>query len=231
MTHEDNFHNCPKLIFKQSVTLVLRAMDKCAAPRPQEIQQAVVSEDDSPLLSDDYCERVYDFTGSVRIKCGSLRLSAGCGFREMSHEAIENERLGRRDGVADTEACPDAGWMSADEHLFREYLSTRSEDAFANSWHVIQPSFILRLCGRPGTGRRRKRLRKQSLSILARKTAAIRSETQLRGWLFRAVRYAAMDSQSGSAQVLARTGSCPIAIHSQLGRTSIGVETDRSGYR
>jgi hypothetical protein len=49
MTHEDNFHNCPKLIFKQSVTLVLRAMDKCAAPRPQEIQQAVVSEDDSPF--------------------------------------------------------------------------------------------------------------------------------------------------------------------------------------
>jgi len=38
MNHEDNFHNCLKLIFKQSVTLGLHAMDKYAAPRPQEIQ-------------------------------------------------------------------------------------------------------------------------------------------------------------------------------------------------
>ena len=111
----------------------------------------------------------------------------------MSHEAIENERLGRRDGVADTEARPDAGWMSADQHLFREYLSTRSEDAFAKlvAGHT---AFVYSAALRQ-TGNRTaaEEITQAVFVILARKTAAIRSETQLRGWLFRAVRYAAMD--------------------------------------
>src|SRR5947208_1077170 len=122
----------------------------------------------------------------------------------MSHEAIENGRLDRGDGAANTESSSDAERISADQHLLREYLSTRSEDAFAKL--VARHTGFVYSAALRQTGNRTaaEEITQAVFVILARKTAALRSETQLRGWLFRAVRYAAMDLHKVEARRFCR---------------------------
>ena len=90
------------------------------------------------------------------------------------------------------------------EQFLSEYASTQSEDAFAqivNRHSGFVYSAALRQTGNPTAA---EEITQAVFVILARKASALRRETVLQGWLFRAVRYAAMDFRKVEARRIGR---------------------------
>ena len=90
------------------------------------------------------------------------------------------------------------------DELLSEYAATQSEDAFAqivNRHAAFVYSAALRQTGNPTTA---EEIAQAVFVILARKASALRRETVLKGWLFRAVRYAAMDFRKVEARRISR---------------------------
>lgn len=93
---------------------------------------------------------------------------------------------------------------SSDQELLREYATTGAEAAFAQlvERHVgLVYSAALRQTGNHAMAQD---IAQAVFTILARKAASLRRETVLSGWLFRAVRYAAMDARKIDARRQAR---------------------------
>jgi RNA polymerase sigma factor (sigma-70 family) len=90
-------------------------------------------------------------------------------------------------------AGQEEGAPRPDEQLLGEYAATRSDGVFAEiaARHAgFVYSAALRQTGNPTAA---EEITQAVFVVLARKAAALRRETVLQGWLFRAVRYAAMD--------------------------------------
>src|SRR6516165_2367272 len=88
--------------------------------------------------------------------------------------------------------------------LLSEYAATQSEDAFAqivNRHAGFVYSAALRQTGNPTTA---EEITQAVFVILARKATSLSRETVLQGWLFRAVRYAAMDFRKVEARRISR---------------------------
>jgi RNA polymerase sigma factor (sigma-70 family) len=87
-----------------------------------------------------------------------------------------------------------------DQELLREYVATGAETAFARlvDRHVdLVYSAAFRQTGNHAMAQD---VAQAVFTILARKAASIRRETVLAGWLFRAVRYAALDARKIEAR-------------------------------
>jgi RNA polymerase sigma factor (sigma-70 family) len=95
--------------------------------------------------------------------------------------------------------------MGASDHeLLHEYAGTQSEAAFARLVErhaALVYSAALRQTANHAMAQD---VTQAVFTILARKAAALRRETVLAGWLFRAVRYAALDARKGAARRQAR---------------------------
>src|SRR5256885_424343 len=90
------------------------------------------------------------------------------------------------------------------QQLLSEYAATRSEDSFSqivNHYAGFVHSAALRQTGNPTAA---EEITQAVFVILARKASALRRETVLQGWLFRAVRYAAMDFRKLEARRINR---------------------------
>lgn len=112
----------------------------------------------------------------------------------MSLETNENPRLSPPASPNEDQfALPDESSAPSDRQLLTAFLANGSEQAFAEL--VTRHSGFVYSSALRQT---RNQIAAEEITqavfiILARKMSAIRWETGLRGWLFRAVRYAAMD--------------------------------------
>src|SRR5205085_7442087 len=99
---------------------------------------------------------------------------------------------------------PASAVEAGDEELLREYAATGAEKAFARlvERHVdLVYSAAFRQTGNHAMAQD---VAQAVFTILARKAASLRPETVLAGWLFRAVRYAALDARKIEARRQAR---------------------------
>ena len=113
-----------------------------------------------------------------------------------AHETAEAEEL---------KACA----ITTDQQLLREYAATQSESAFAEivARHAgFVYSAALRQTQNQTTA---EEITQAVFVILARKASALRRETVLGGWLFRSVRYAAMDFRKMDARRVRREQEGP----------------------
>jgi RNA polymerase sigma factor (sigma-70 family) len=102
----------------------------------------------------------------------------------------QNESLTEQIGTAD----------AGDQELLREYATTGAESAFTRlvERHVdLVYSAAFRQTGNHAMAQD---VAQAVFTILARKAASVRRETVLVGWLFRAVRYAALDARKIAAR-------------------------------
>jgi RNA polymerase sigma factor (sigma-70 family) len=114
--------------------------------------------------------------------------------------ALESDR---QQGGVEVEAAAEKG-TPTDQQLVAEYAARQSDDAFAQivSRHAgFVYSAALRQTGNQTAA---EEITQAVFVILARKASALRRETVLEGWLFRAVRYAAMDFRKVSARRILR---------------------------
>src|SRR4051812_18264487 len=99
---------------------------------------------------------------------------------------------------------PPSAVEAGDQELLREYAATGAETAFARlvARHVdLVYSAAFRQTGHHAMAQD---ITQAVFTILARKAASLRRETVLAGWLFRAVRYAALDARKIEARRQAR---------------------------
>lgn len=111
----------------------------------------------------------------------------------------------------------------SDGELLQEYASTRGDDTFAQLVNRHAPwvySSALRQVGSPAAAQD---ITQAVFIILARKAATLRRETVLSGWLFRAVRYAAVDALRSEARRLKREQE---AVAIQLDNSRDASEAD-----
>jgi RNA polymerase sigma factor (sigma-70 family) len=120
----------------------------------------------------------------------------------MKQTETEVPKSGQRHEYVDSEAPTEK--RATTDQLLSEYAATRSEDAFAqivNRHAGFVYSAALRQTGNPTTA---EEITQAVFVILARKASTLRHETILQGWLFRAVRYAAMDFRKVEARRISR---------------------------
>jgi RNA polymerase sigma factor (sigma-70 family) len=120
----------------------------------------------------------------------------------MKQSEIDVSRSDQRNENDDPEAPTDKG--APTDRLLFEFAATQSEDAFAqivNRHAGFVYSAALRQTGNPTAA---EEITQAVFLILARKAPALRRETVLQGWLFRAVRYAAMDFRKVEARRISR---------------------------
>jgi RNA polymerase sigma factor (sigma-70 family) len=111
----------------------------------------------------------------------------------------------------------------SDGDLLEEYALTRSDGAFAQLVNRHAPwvySSALRQVGSPAAAQD---ITQAVFIILARKAATLRRETVLAGWLFRAVRYAAVDILRSESRRLKREQE---AVAMQLDNSFDASEAD-----
>src|SRR5262245_47833612 len=92
----------------------------------------------------------------------------------------------------------------SDQQVLSEYVTTQSEEAFVqivNRHARFVYSSALRQTGNQTAA---EEISQAVFVILARKASTLRRETVLGGWLFRAVRYAAMDFRKVEARRISR---------------------------
>jgi RNA polymerase sigma factor (sigma-70 family) len=100
--------------------------------------------------------------------------------------------------------APAASRASTDQQLLVEYASTQSERAFAEIV-ARHAGFVYSAALRQTQNQTvAEEITQAVFVILARKAPALRRETAIQGWLFRAIRYAAMDFRKVEARRIRR---------------------------
>jgi DNA-directed RNA polymerase specialized sigma24 family protein len=112
----------------------------------------------------------------------------------MSDASPERDNL-RAGGADDADPCASRGEDAPrpDEQLLADYAATRSDGAFAEIVARHAGFVYWAALRQTGNAAAAEEITQAVFVILARKAADLRRETVLQGWLFRAVRYAAMD--------------------------------------
>jgi RNA polymerase sigma factor (sigma-70 family) len=120
----------------------------------------------------------------------------------MKESQIDPARAGQRRERVDVDTRTEEGVPSS--QLLTEYAATQSEDAFAqivNRHAGLVYSAALRQTGNRTAA---EEITQAVFVVLARKASALGGQIVLQGWLFRAVRYAAMDFRKVEARRISR---------------------------
>jgi RNA polymerase sigma factor (sigma-70 family) len=125
-------------------------------------------------------------------------------------------------GAKETTPCTSV----TDQDLLAEYAATKSDDAFAEiaarHTHFVYAAALRQTENQTAA----EEITQAVFVILARKASVLRQETVLRGWLFRAVRYAALDFRKVEARRIRREREA-----AQMNSTGVGEPSESAWHQ